>query len=56
MKIEKDCWKDNWEGRKELVLDTNSRSSELHPVGKCSSKPKLNNISSNKEDLLRFYC
>lgn len=56
MKIGMDYWKGNWEGRNELVLNTNSRSVELHSVEKYSPKPKLNNISSTGEDLLRFSC
>ena len=43
----------DWEGGKELVFDTNSRSFELHPVGKYSPKPKLNNHTFSNKDLLR---
>ena len=30
MKIGMDCWKGNWEGGKELVLDTSSVRFDLH--------------------------
>lgn len=56
MKIGMGYWKDNWEGGKELVLDTNSRNSELHSVEKYSPKPRLNNLSSTGLDLPRFFC
>lgn len=55
MKIGLDYWKGNWAGGKDLALDTNCRTFELYPVGKYSLKFKLNNISSIRENLLKFF-
>lgn len=54
MKIGLDYWKGNWAGGKDLALDTNCRTFELYPVGKYSLKLKLNNISSIRENFLKF--